>query len=113
MKTEIKRFLLTCPLAFLTLIIPSFLGNNQLLSSALLLLAGLLMLSIDWSCRNLLFYFAILITGPLSEAMAIYFGAWTYTNPVFIGIPIWLPFVWGNAGIYVIRLKDAIFSLKK
>ena len=113
MKKEVKNFLLICPLALSTLIIPSFLGDNQILSSVALFLVGLLMLRIDWSKRNLVFYFTMLISGPIAEAVAIYFGAWTYANPVFIGIPIWLFFVWGNAGLYVVKLKEVVFSFKK
>jgi hypothetical protein len=113
MKKETKNFLLICPLTLLTLIIPSFLWSNQILSSVLLILVGLLMLSIDWRYKNLVFYLVVLISAPMAEAIAIYFGAWTYTRPVFIGIPIWLFFVWGNAGLYVVKLKEFIFSLKK
>lgn len=112
MKKEIKNFLLICPLAFLTLLVPSFLGKNQVISCLVLFVIGLIMLSIDWRKKNFIFYFAILISGPIAEAFAIYFGAWNYTSPVFIGIPIWLFFVWGNAGLYVVKLKEFIFSLK-
>jgi hypothetical protein len=34
--------------------------------------------------------------------IAIYFGAWNYSHPDFLGIPYWLPFVWGNASLYII-----------
>ncbi len=112
MKKEVKKFILTFPLAIFTLIVPSFLGNNQILSSLVLFLAGLFMLSIDWRKKNLVFYLVMLIIGPIAEAFAINFGAWTYTNPVFIGVPIWLFFVWGNAGLFVIKLKEFIFSFK-
>jgi len=79
----------------------------------MLFFIGLIMLSIDWRKKNLIFYFAILISGPIAEAFAIYFGTWTYSNPVFIGVPVWLFFVWGNAGLYVVKLKEFIFSFRK
>lgn len=110
MNKKIKNFLPTCPLALATLLIPCFLGSDQILTSALLLVAGLLMLSIDWSPRSLLFWIIVLVSGPIAEATAIYFGLWTYANPVFMGVPIWLFFVWGNSGVYLFRLKEAIFA---
>ena len=110
MKKEVKNFLLICPLAFLTLVIPSFLWKEQVLSSLLLFLIGLLMLNIDFSFKKVVFYFVVLISGPITEAIAIYFGAWSYTTPIFIGVPIWLFFVWGNSGLYIVTLKDFIFS---
>lgn len=112
MKKELKNFIIICPLALITLIIPSLWGHNQLLVSIVLLIIGLLMLSIGWEKNNLIFYIAVVISGPIAEAIAIYFGAWTYTNPVFIGVPIWLFFVWGNAGLYIVKLKELISSYK-
>lgn len=109
-KTETKKFLLVLPLALLTMIIPCIVGEKQVLSSVLLIIIGILMLTIDFSFRNLIFYFAVLISGPIAEAVVIHFGMWTYTNPAIIGVPIWLFFVWGNAGLYIVRLKEFIFS---
>ena len=113
MRKELKNFLLVSPLALATLFIPSLLGSNQVLSSTLLFIMGLLMLCVDWRLKNFAFYFAMLVGGPIAEAVAIYFGAWTYTNPIIIGVPIWLFFVWGNTGIYVVKLKELIYSFKR
>ena len=110
MNSELKKFLTTCLLAILTLLIPSFFGSNSFMSVALLSVVGILMLCVDWNLKHLIYYVAVFISGPLAESLAIHFGAWTYTQPIFIGVPIWLPFVWGNAGLYVLRLKSFIDS---
>lgn len=68
------------------------------------------MLAIEWNKKNLFLYVAIFISGPVAESIAIYFGAWSYDNPALLGFPLWLPFVWGNAGLYVLRVKDLIDS---
>lgn len=107
MKKELYKFLLICPLALLTLIIPSLFDNSVFIVISLLCVS-FLMLIIDWNYKYLILYLAIFVSGPIAEAIAIYFGVWTYTNPVFIGVPMWLPFVWGNAGLYIIRLKALI-----
>jgi ABC-type proline/glycine betaine transport system permease subunit len=108
MKSELKKFLLTCPLALLTLVVPSFFLNNQIISVALLLVLALLMLAIEWNRKNIILYIIVMISGPLAEVIAIYFGVWTYKDSFFAGIPIWLPFVWGNAGLYVVRLNELV-----
>ena len=110
MKPESKKFLLICFLALATLFTPLLFGQNLFLTIALLTGISLAMLSVDWSYKNFVFYLAIFITGPVAEMTAIYFGAWIYTDPIFLGIPLWLPFVWGNAGLYIVRLHKYIFS---
>jgi len=110
MRIELKKFILICPLALLTLIIPSVLGSNQLLSVIFLLLVILLMFSIEWSFKNLIFFVLVAISGPVAESIGIYFGKWIYFDSLFNGIPAWLPLVWGNAGLYILRLKKLIYS---
>ena len=108
MNSELKKFLATCVLAVLTLLVATFFWDNLAVSVPLLLVIGLLMLGVDWNAKNAMYYLIVFISGPLAESVAIHFGAWTYAQPVFIGIPLWLPFVWGNAGLYVLRLKSFI-----
>jgi uncharacterized membrane protein YoaT (DUF817 family) len=51
----------------------------------------------------------VVIVGTASEIVSVSFGAWTYNNPTFLGIPIWLPLTWGVASLclrrFVIGLK--------
>lgn len=113
MKNELRKFLLTSLLAFATLITVSIFSDNQLVCFVLLLCLSLLMLSIEWNWKNVLLFLIILISGPLAESLPIYYGAWTYSNPVILGLPIWLPFVWGNAGLFIIRLSALVYSNRK
>lgn len=109
--SPLKRFLLTCPLALATLLAPILLRiQYPILTIIILAILSLLMLAIDWNRRNILLYLAIFISGPIAESIAIYFGAWSYNNPALLGFPLWLPFVWGNAGLYVLRVKALIDS---
>jgi uncharacterized membrane protein YoaT (DUF817 family) len=48
------------------------------------------------------------IWGAGAEMVGIYFGAWSYPMPNIFGIPFWLPLVWGTAGVFLMRLSDAI-----
>ncbi|MEI8062306.1 MAG: hypothetical protein WCG97_03350 [bacterium] len=113
MKTELRKFLLSCPLALLTLIVPALFGKNQIMTVIVLFCISLLMLSIEWSSRYIIFFILVCISGPVAESIAIYFGAWTYSSALFIGVPAWLPFVWGNAGLYISRLKSLVYSFKR
>lgn len=39
--------------------------------------------------------------GALAEAGAIASGAWAYTVPVAVGVPLWLPAIWGIAALFI------------
>jgi len=79
----------------------------------LLALVSILML-LNESDKIALYLFIIaFLLGPLSEALATYFGAWEYTNPHFLGFSIWLPFVWGNAGLFFRRINLFLNYLSK
>ncbi len=113
MSKPLKQFFLICPLALATLCVTSFYSNQPAIAVGLLATLALLMLAVEWNMRNILLYIAVLVSGPGAEAIAIYFGAWNYTNPTWGGIPIWLPFVWGNAALYIVRVKALIDSVIK
>ena len=44
------------------------------------------------------------IVGPAAEATIHATGAFDYTEPDFLGIPIWLPALWANGGISIRRI---------
>ncbi len=111
MSKELKNFLLTCPLALLSLVIPLVFKNQSETAVALLIITAIVMLLINRSWKECLLYIIVMISGPIAESIAIHFGAWTYAEPIIIGVPLWLPFAWGNASIYIIRLRDLIYSL--
>lgn len=51
------------------------------------------------SRRLFLTYLFGFVFGPIAEALSIAAGAWSYANPQFFGVPVWLPFVWGAATV--------------
>lgn len=62
--------------------------------------------------KNIIFIYALcFVVGPLMEVIVINIGgAWSYTEPHLVGIPFWLPFLWGNAGLFINRIN---LSLQK
>jgi hypothetical protein len=66
-----------------------------------------------WHTKSdLIFYFVAFVLGPLGELIAIYFGAWGYTEPFYF-IPIWLPFLWGIAALFMKKLSETLIVRKK
>jgi hypothetical protein len=66
-----------------------------------------------WHTQGDLFYFFVpFLLGPLAEIFAVHFGAWHYTDSYF-EIPIWLPFAWGIAMIFMKKTAEALLSLEK
>ena len=51
--------------------------------------------------------------GALAESFAAMHGAWSYTIPNFIGIPFWLPLLWGIAALFVKNAYLRILNLNK
>ena len=63
-----------------------------------------------------LVYPIVIFGGVLTEVVAIYFGAWQYTRPSFLNVPLWLLPAWGNAGIISIciyELMGEVFEINK
>ncbi len=81
----------------------SFLWNETILLVAVLALLSVSMLKNEGDASALYLYLVAFILGPLAEFAAIHFGAWSYANPHIFGFSIWLPFVWGNAGLFFRR----------
>ncbi len=86
----------------------SLLWNRSGIATIVLVGLSVLMFLVEPKRANLLLYFFGFIFGPIAEAIAICFGAWHYTYPFLIGIPLWLPLVWGDCGLYIIRVKAVL-----
>jgi len=68
----------------------------------LALLAGRLLLRPergDWA-----YALIAAIAGPVAEAVISATGAFDYADPDFAGIPMWLPALWANGGLFIRRL---------
>jgi hypothetical protein len=53
----------------------------------------------DWA-----FALTAAIAGPAVEAAIHATGAFEYTEPDFLGLPLWLPALWANGGLAIRRL---------
>lgn len=103
MKTEIKKSILSSMLALATLGATVLFWGNTTLLLILLFVTSLLMLAAERNKTALIVFLITFVAGPIAEALAVYFGAWSYAQPHFMGVPFWLPFLWGNAGLFIYR----------
>ena len=86
--------------------------KNNLLLTVLLILAWLIGIKFWHKKHDIYFLLAGAIIGPLGEIVCIHFGAWQYANPTFLGIPIWLPFVWGLAVVLIKRFAEIFIKIE-
>lgn len=108
MKHLLKAFAYSAVLAIITLLSVSFGWKNPLLLTMILIVISAVMLIIYRNKEDLYLYVLSGIAGALAEAIAIAFGAWSYAFPNLIGIPYWLPFLWGIAALFIKRIINAI-----
>ncbi len=103
MKKPTKNFLMTlCAIA--TLLVVAFLRHYIIFSLVLLFLISFSMIKLDGNKNAIWLFLAVFFLGPLTEIFAIHFGAWTYQSPMILGVPLYLAFVWGNAGLFIRNL---------
>ena len=64
------------------------------------------------SYEDRIFFFVCGIVGFAGEVVCIKYGAWTYSNPVLLGVPLWEPLMWGFLGMTAHRIQQTVFSLE-
>lgn len=83
----------------------AFLWETPLLLAAFLSVIAIAFCQLRPHPRAWLIYLFAFVFGPLAEALAIFMGAWQYTAPDFLGVPLWLPFLWGNAALFISHFR--------
>lgn len=57
------------------------------------------------------FFLIIAVLGSLAELVFVRFGVWRYSNPTFLGIPLWFPWAFGTTGLIGARLARTMVGL--
>lgn len=105
------RALISAVLAFSTLLATAALWRHPLGLVALVFAVGLAIFMLRPTRASLVVYAVGFLFGPTAEILGIHAGAWSYSNTDFLGIPIWLPFVWGNAALFIQNTGDVATSV--
>ena len=112
-KKEIRDILLAvCLIVFVVLSVSLFYHNN-LLVLILVLIGCAVGLGLWHEKEDVGCFVIVVIVGPIAEIVAIHFGAWTYANPSFLGIPIWLIPLYGALILAVRRIAYSVPRLGK
>jgi len=111
-KIKIKSLIFEIIVFVVGLAIICLFYENNILTFVLLLLGFIGVITLHPKKHDLLFFFFAFVIGPIGEIVAIHFGVWTYANPSFLGIPIWLPLVWGLAFICIKRFIQIFEKIK-
>ncbi len=106
MDIETRKAIYNFSLSLATLLVTAIFWRNIWLTVLLLFLFGILMMRIENDKSVIFIYTVSFIFGALSEILVINVGsAWQYTSKQIFGIPFWLPFIWGNVGLFINRLN--------
>jgi hypothetical protein len=90
----------------------AFLWNDALLLTFSLLILAIFVLRHFHTKNDIITFIVVGIGGSFVESICIYFGAWYYAKPLYL-IPLWLPFLWGLAGLIIRRFTLEIENNKK
>jgi hypothetical protein len=102
-------------LALGSLLVTLLFWRTELIAALLLILIAAWILWRRPRRSSFAVYGIAVVFGPLTEMLAISQGAWTYADPHLGSIPLWLPFLWGNAGLFLIsaeRFADRLLNGK-
>jgi uncharacterized membrane protein YoaT (DUF817 family) len=103
--------LISAILAFSTLLVTAALWRHPVALVVLVLAVGVAIFLLRPTRASLVVYAVGFIFGPSAEVLGIHAGAWSYSSTDFLGIPIWLPFVWGNAALFIQNTGDVANSV--
>ncbi|HEY1634954.1 MAG TPA: hypothetical protein VGF64_09370 [Acidimicrobiales bacterium] len=95
------RALISAILAFSTLLVTAALWRHPVALIVLVFAVGIGIFFLRPTRPSLVVYAVGFVFGPTAEILGIHAGAWRYSTNDFLGIPIWLPFVWGNAALFI------------
>ena len=86
--------------------------NSQIVSSVIMIALVIFTFIFFHTKKDIAFYVVGLILATAGELVCVKFGVWVNVNPLFWGIPLWSPVVWGLAFLIINRLRNTIFKLE-
>ena len=62
--------------------------------------------------EDITFFIVGVVIGFATELIGTQFGIWAHSNPGIIGVPFWVPFIYGFAFLLARRIRDTVFKLE-
>lgn len=103
-----KIFAFSVAIAVVCLLTVSLFWSSPWFLMGLLIAVSAATLLVTRKKEDVVVYAIAGVSGAVGGAIAIVYGAWAYSIPMFFGIPVWLPFLWGLAGVYLKNLSDEV-----
>lgn len=104
-----RKLIVSMIMLLFSLISELLLWNQAILLSILFILLAFIKHRIYPIKKELAWYLMICVGGALIEIVLVNFGhGWSYSNPSFLGIPVWIPFFWGFVGTTIIVIYDGL-----
>jgi hypothetical protein len=99
--------------AIVALLIIVLFYDRILLATILEILLGIAGL-IKWKSKvTLIVYFICAFLGTLAESVVVSSAnVWTYAFPNFLNVPVWLFFLWGNAGAFIYEIAKEVKKMR-
>lgn len=109
-----RKIIVSVGILLLSLLGELLLWNYVILFSILLIILAFIKHKLYPIKKELLWYVLLSVDGAIVEIILVNFGhGWSYSNPDFLGIPIWIPLFWGIIGTTTIVLYDGLNARKK
>jgi uncharacterized membrane protein YoaT (DUF817 family) len=62
--------------------------------------------TLHFSRRYVFSFFLFGVLGTVAEFFPVQFGAWSYAEVGRVGLPAYLPIIWGTAGVAIIHTAE-------
>lgn len=110
-KKELRDTLLGISLILYVILSISLTYHNNILLLTLILIGCAISFWLWHEKEDIYCFIVAMIAGPVTEIISIHSGAWAYSIPSFLGIPIWLIPLYGIAVLLVRRIAYSIMNL--
>jgi len=110
-KTIIKELVIETIIFFILAFLMALLWKHNLILTAIYIM-GFLIALIYWKDKtDIRLFIFVTIFFQIGEIICVQFGVWTYNNPSYMNIPMWLPLSWGYTAVIVRRLAKTLSKI--
>jgi len=113
MKENTKEILVQTASLLLAFIIMTFVKADELIFTGAIILILLINFKIKYNKGEWTLFFLGFLLGLFIEVvLGLFYRMQYWENPSLLGVPLWLPFVWGYAFVFIRRIGNAIVKNK-
>ena len=108
-KVKLKHIIMELGLFVLIFSLISYMYESNVLLTIILLFAWGMGIFLWHTKRDVIIFVVSAVLGSIGNIVCVKFGVWTYTEPVFMGIPPWLPIALGEAALFFYKISNYIY----